>query len=137
MQMNRKEIACAAVGVMLSAVGCAPSARSSALPVDGAEQNASHELDVAANKKSPHLNEAILSLISGTTRDMSSAIFQLAPKSGWSVTSNNKKLQVSIEEAYKVLLQAPEDESVHAIGIATITHDDGTTFMVRCHIEPC
>ncbi|HEY2554705.1 MAG TPA: hypothetical protein VGI15_05590, partial [Candidatus Cybelea sp.] len=104
---------------------------------DGAEQGASNEHGSPAKKQSPEITEVHLSLISGTSRDISLAIFRLAPKSGWSIASDSPKLQVSIVGGDEALLQASQDEKEHAKATATITHDDGTTFLVRCHIEPC
>lgn len=133
--MNRKEAACAAAGVMLSAVGCAPVISSSGLPVGGAEQSASSERDTSPNAMSPHATEIILTLISGTSSDMSSAIIRLAPKSGWSIVSDRAKLHVSIVNGNEALLEAPQHEKVQLIAIATISHDNGFHFLVRCHIE--
>ena len=131
--MNRKEAACGAVGVMLSAVGCAPL-RSSALPVGGVEQGASSKRNASPNEKFPHVTEMFLSLISGTTRDTSRAIISLAPKSGWSIASDRSKLRVSIVDG-DAHLEAPQHEKVQLIARATISHVDGTSFLVRCHIE--
>jgi hypothetical protein len=126
--MNRKEMGCAVVGVVLGAAGCAPAVKSLAVPIADAET-------AAQAAKKPHLSEAILTLISGTSNDMSSAIFRLEPNSGWSISSNDARLQVSLENGHVALLQAPEDEKVQFVGIATIRHVDGLHFRVRCHVE--
>lgn len=134
--MNRKEVACAAVGAMLSAAGCAPAMRSSTLPVGSAEQNAPNARSASPNAMSPHVTEMKLSLASGTTKDNSSALIYLAPKSGWSIVSDRPKLHVSISDGHVALLEAPQYEKVYLVGTATISHVDGTHFLVRCHIEP-
>lgn len=134
--MNRKEAACAAAGVMLSAVGCAPVVRSSALPAGPVEGGASSERNASPNVKSPHVTEVFLSLISGTTKDISSAVIRLAPKSGWSITSDSPKLHVSIDNGHVANLEAPQHEKVQLVATATISHVDGPEILVRCHIEP-
>ncbi|HKU81092.1 MAG TPA: hypothetical protein VJP76_02895 [Candidatus Tumulicola sp.] len=129
--MNRKELACAAVGAVLGAAGCSPALRSLAVPAANAESAAARGLVAGV----PHLEEAVLSLISGTTRDVSTALFHLLPKSGWSITSSDSRLAVSIENGHVAVITAPEDERVHFIARATISHDSGTEFTVRCHVE--
>jgi hypothetical protein len=131
--MNRKEMGCAVVGAVLGAAGCAPAVKSLAVPVADAETAGSTAAQAAKNM--PHLSEAILTLISGTSNDMSTAIFRLEPHSGWSVSSNDPRLQVSLVDGHEALLQAPEDEKVQFVGIASIEHVDGLHFKVRCHVE--
>ena len=78
--MNRKEMACAAAGAVLGAAGCSPAMKTFALPEAGAAETAS----IAGGTpvaNTPHLEEAVITLISGTTRDASSALFHLLPKS--------------------------------------------------------
>lgn len=134
--MNRKELACGAVGVMLSTVGCASATRTSALPVGGLDQSAAAERSISPAEASPHVSEVLLSLISGTPQDISSAIFRLRPKSGWSIVSDNPKLYVEMRNGHVALLEAPQDEKVQLVATATISHPDGTHFLVRCHIQP-
>jgi hypothetical protein len=131
--MNRKEMGCAVVGAVLSATGCSPAVKSLAVPAANAEETASTVAPLAKN--SPHLSEVIFSLISGTTKDISSAIFRLEPHTGWSISSNDPRLQVSLENGHVALLQAPEDQEVQFIGIASISHVDGMHIRVRCHVE--
>jgi len=131
--MNRKEMGCAVVGAILGVSGCSPAAKSLTVPVANAEGTASTIAPAAKN--TPHLSEVLLSLISGTAKDISSAVFRLEPSSGWSVTSNDSRLEVSIDNGRAVILQAPENEEVHFIATATIRHVDGMHFTVRCHVE--
>ncbi|MGC1380429.1 MAG: hypothetical protein WA814_05345 [Candidatus Baltobacteraceae bacterium] len=131
--MNRKEMTCTAVGVLLGAAGCSPAVKSLAVPVANAEETAA--ANVAPVPKVPHLGEVLLSLISGTTKDISSVVFRLAPDSGWSVVSNNPRLDVSMERGHIATLQAPEDKQEQFVATATISHSDGTQFLVRCHVE--
>ena len=130
--MNRKELVCAAVGAVLGAAGCSPAMKSLAIPV----ANADERQTVAASRPQivPHI-ERCSDLISGTTKDIASAVVHLAPKSGWSIASNDPRLQVEIQNGHAAILQAPEDKKVHFIAVATISHEDGTEFRVRCHVE--
>ena len=129
--MNRKELACAAVGAILGAAGCSPAMTSLALPAANAEPAPTRGLGAGV----PHLEEAVLSLISGTTRDVSTALFRMLPKSGWSITSSDSRLAVSIENGHVAVITAPEDRKVQFIAQVTISHDSGTEFTVRCHVE--
>ncbi len=132
--MNRKEMACAAAGAILGAAGCSPAMKTLALPEAGAAETAS----IAAGTpvaNTPHLEEAVITLISGTTRDASSALFHLLPKSDWSAASSDPRLQASVDRGHVVVLQAPEDEKVWFVAIVTISHPSGTEFLVRCHVE--
>ncbi len=133
--MNRKELACAAVGAVLGAAGCSPAMRSLAVPAVNAEERAPAIGDRLAVENTPHVAEAVITLISGTTRDASSALFHLLPKSGWSISSSDPRLQVSIDDGRVATLIAPEDEKVVFIAKATISHTSGTQLVVRCHVE--
>jgi hypothetical protein len=133
--MNRKEMACAAVGAVLGAAGCSPAMRSLAVPAANAEGTSSIVANAPPVVNTPHLTEVLLSLISGTPRDVSSVIFRLEPASGWSISSSDPRLQVSMERGHVAILTAPEDEKVHFIATATITHPNATPFLVRCHVE--
>ncbi len=133
--MNRKELACAAVGAVLGAAGCSPAMRSLAVPAVNAEERAPAIDDRLAVENTPHVEEAVITLISGTTRDVSSALFYLLPKSGWSISSSDPRLQVSIEREHVATLIAPEDEKVMFIARATISHTSGMQLVVRCHVE--
>lgn len=132
--MNRKELACAAVGAVLGVAGCSPAMKSLAVPVANADETAT-VAGMTPAKIAPHIEEVLLSLISGTTKDIASAVVHLAPKSGWSIASNDPRLQVEIQNGHAAILQAPEDKKVHFIAVATISHEDGTEFRVRCHVE--
>ena len=77
----------------------------------------------------------MITLISGTTRDVSTALLHLVPKSGWSISSSDSRLQVSIERGHVATLIAPEYEKVVFIAKVTISHASGTQFVVRCHVE--
>jgi hypothetical protein len=123
--LNRKELAYAAVGVALGAAGCSPQMKSLVVPAANAEERA----------ETPHLETAVLTLISGTTRDASSALFHLQPNSGWSIVSSDPRLDVSIANNHTATLVAPEDEKVTFIAHVTISHTSGTEFNVRCHVE--
>jgi hypothetical protein len=133
--MNRKEWACATVGTVLGAAGCSPAMRSLAVPAVNAEGRAPAINDQRAVENTPHLEEAVIALISGTTRDVSSALFRLVPKSGWSISSSDSRLEVSIANGHVATLVAPENEKVRFIAKVTISHTSGTQFMVRCHVE--
>ena len=133
--MNRKELAYAAVGVTLGAAGCSPAMKSLVVPAANAEERTAAIADGLALENTPHLEEAVISLISNTTRDVSSALFHLLPKSGWSISSSNPKLQVSINNGHVATLVAPEDEKAQFIAIVTISHASGMEFVVRCHVE--
>ncbi len=123
--MNRKELAYAAVGVALGVAGCAPQMKSLVVPAANAEERT----------ETPHLEEAVITLISGTTRDVHSALFHLSPKSGWSIVSSDPRLAVSINEGRVAVLEAPQYEKVMFIAKVTISHTSGQQFMVRCHVE--
>ena len=131
--MNRKEMGCAVVGAVLGAAGCTPAVKSLAVPVANAET--AESTMAPATKEIPHVSEAILTLVSGTTKDMASAIIRLSPNTGWSISSNDSRLQASLDNGHVALLQAPEDEKVEFVGIASIKHVDGLHFKVRCHVE--
>jgi hypothetical protein len=133
--MNRKELACAAVGAALAAAGCSPAVRSLAVPAANADEGTAAIPGRLAFENTPHLEEALITLISGTTRDASSAVFRLLPKSGWSVSSSDPRLQVEIQNGHVAALEAPQDEKVAFIARATISHTSGTQFVVRCHVE--
>jgi hypothetical protein len=133
--MNRKELAYAAVGVALGAAGCSPAMKSLVVPAANAGERAAPIVGRLAFENSPHVEEAVITLISGTTRDVSSALFHLLPKSGWSVSSSDPRLQVSINDGHVATLVAPEDEKVEFIAKATISHTSGTQLLVRCHVE--
>ena len=107
--MNRKEMGCAVVGAVLGAAGCSPAVTSLAIPPASAEGAASVS---RADAKEPHLVEIHLSLISGTTKDISSAEFKLTSHTGWSITSNDPRLQATIKSGHVAVLQAPEYEEV-------------------------
>jgi hypothetical protein len=134
-EMKRKELAYVAVGVALGAAGCSPAMKSLAVPAANAEEGTAVIPSRLAFGNTPHLEEAVITLISGTTRDASSAIFRLLPKSGWSVSSDNPQLQVSIENGHVAILEAPQNEKVMFIARATISHTSGMQFVVRCHVE--
>ncbi len=133
--MNRKELACAAVGAVLGAAGCSPAMRSLAVPAVDAEERSKAIGDRVAPESTPHLEQAVITLISGTTRDASSAVFHLLPKSGWSISCSDPRLEVSIVNGHVATLVAPENEQVAFIAIVTIAHSSGTDFTVRCHVE--
>jgi hypothetical protein len=133
--MNRKEWACATVGTVLGAAGCSPAMRSLAVPAVNAEGRAPAIDDQRAAESSPHLEEAVITLISGTTRDVSTALFHLVPKSGWSISSNDSRLEVSINNGHVATLVAPQNEKVMFTARVTISHTSGTHFVVRCHVE--
>lgn len=133
--MNRKELGCAVVGAVLGAAGCAPAVQSLAVPAAGAEPVAPESSRNRPTTEAPRLSEAIFSLISGTTKDMSSAIFRLEPHTGWSISSSDPRLAVSIENGHVALLQAPEDQEVQFVAVVKITHVDGLHLRVRCHVE--
>jgi hypothetical protein len=133
--MNRKEMACAAVGAVLGAAGCSPGMKSLALPAANAEETSSILGAAAPVENTPHLTEVLLSLISGTQRDVSSVIFRLQPTSGWSISSDDPRLQVAIERGHVAVLTAPETEKVHFLATATISHPNATPLLVRCHVE--
>lgn len=133
--MNRKEWACATVGTVLGAAGCSPAMRSLAVPAVNAEGRAPAIDDRCAGEDTPHLEEAVITLISGTTRDVSSALFHLVPKSGWSISSSDSRLEVSIVEGHVATLVAPQNKKVNFTAKVTISHTSGTKFMVRCHVE--
>lgn len=132
--MNRKEMACVAAGVVLGAAGCSPAMKTLVVPAASAGETASIAA-IAPAANAPHLEEAVITLISGTTRDASSAIFRLLPKSDWSASSSDPRLQASVNRGHVVVLQAPEDEKVSFIAMVTISHPSGTEFLVRCHVE--
>jgi hypothetical protein len=125
LKLNRKELAYAAVGVALGAAGCAPQMKSLVVPAANAEERTD----------TPHLEEAVITLISGTTRDVSSALFHLLPKSGWSIISSDPRLEVSINNGHVATLVAPENEKALFVAKVTISHTSGMEFMVRCHVE--
>jgi hypothetical protein len=133
--MNRKEMTCAAVGAVLGAAGCSPAMKSLALPAANAEQTSSIVANAPPVGNTPHVTEVLLSLISGTPRDVSTVIFRLEPTSGWSISSSDPRLQVSIDRGHVATLTAPEDEKVHFQATAMISHPNATPFMVRCHVE--
>ena len=81
--INRaKELACAAVGAVLGAAGCSPAMRSLTVPAVNAEERAPAIGDRLAVENTAHVEEAVITLISGTTRDVSGALFHLVPKVG-------------------------------------------------------
>jgi hypothetical protein len=123
--LNRKELAYVAVGVALGAAGCAPQMKSLVVPAANAEERTD----------TPRLEEAVITLISGTTRDASSALFHLLPKSGWSIATSDSRLAVSIDNDHVALLEAPQYDKVMFIAKVTISHTSGQEFMVRCHVE--
>jgi hypothetical protein len=123
--LNRKELAYAAVGVALGVAGCAPQVKSLVVPPANAEERT----------ETPHLETAVITLISGTTRDAASALFRLLPKSGWNISSNDPRLDVSIANGHVATLVAPENEKAEFIAKVTISHTSGTEFMVLCHVE--
>ena len=133
--MNRKEMTCAAVGVLFGAAGCSTPVKSLMVPAANAEETAATIQEAPSVRNAPHVTEVLLSLISGTPKDIGSAIFRLAPMSGWSITSTDPRLEVSIERGHVAVLVAPENEKVTFVATATISHVDGTNFDVRCHIE--
>jgi hypothetical protein len=134
--MNRKEMTCAAVGVLFGAAGCSSPMKSLVLPTANAEETPATIREApSVRNASPHVTEVLLSLVSGTAQDIGSAVFRLAPTSGWSVTSNDPRLGVSIERGHVAILEAPPNEKVQFVATATISHVDGTTFDVRCHVE--
>lgn len=131
--MKRKEMGCAVVGAVLGAAGCSPAVTSFALPVASAEDGASV---TGTGAKEPHVVEIHLSLISGTTRNISSVEFRLEPKTGWSISSSDSRLEATLKNGHVALLQAPEYEEVQFLATVSITHVDGMHFLVRCHVEP-
>lgn len=133
--MNRKDLAYAAVGVALGAAGCSPAMKSLVVPSANAEDGAAASAGRLALSNTPHVEEAVITLISGTTRDASSALFHLLPKSGWSISSSDPRLAVSINNGHVADLVAPEDEKVEFIARVTISHTSGTELLVRCHVE--
>lgn len=133
--MNRKEMTCAAVGVVLGAAGCSPAVKSLVVPAANAETPSSKTAGAPAAGDSPHLTEVLLTLVSGTTRDASSVVFRLQPLSGWSISSSDPRLEATIERGHIATLQAPEDEKVHFLATVTISHPNATPFLVRCHVE--
>lgn len=132
--MNRKELACAAVGAVLGAAGCSPAMKSLAIPAANADEAASTSLPSVV-KNVPHLVEAHVSLVSGTAQDIGSVIFRLAPDKGWSIISSDPRLEVSIKRGSVAEILAPEDEKVKFVATVTISHTDGTEFLLRCHVE--
>ena len=132
--MNRKEMTCAAIGAVLGAAGCSPAMKQLAVPAAQAG-TASIMDENPATKNEPHVTEVLLSLISGTTRDISTAIFRLSPNSGWSIVSSDQRLQVSLEHGHVAVMTAPEDEKVRFVATVTISNADGPHFLVRCHVE--
>jgi hypothetical protein len=133
--MNRKEMTCAAVGVLFGAAGCSSPMKSLMVPAANAEEAAAAIREAPSVRNAPHVTEVLLSLISGTAQDIGSAIFRLSPNSGWSITSTDPRLDVSIERGHVATLIAPENEKVQFLATVTISHVDGTTFDVRCHVE--
>jgi hypothetical protein len=133
--MNRKEMACTAIGVLLGAVGCSPAVKSLAVPAANAEETASTIAKAPSAQSVPHLTEVLLSLISGTAKDVSTAVFRLLPRSGWSITSSDPRLQVSVERGHVAIVTAPENEKVQFQATVTISHEDGAQFFVRCFVE--
>ena len=133
--MNRKELACAAVGAVLGAAGCSPALKSLAVPAVDAEERSQAIGGQLAAANTAHLEQAVITLISGTTRDASSALFHLLPKSGWSISSSDSRLAVSIKSGHVATLEAPENEKVAFVATVTISHSSGTEFTVRCHVE--
>ena len=131
--MNRKEMACAAAGVLLSA-GCSPGTKSLAMP-SGEAQGGSTIPAARSATTPPHLSEVLLSLISGTPNDIGSAVFRLLPKSGWSIVSDDPRLHVEIQNGHVAIVTAPEHKAINFIATATISHTDGEHFHVRCHVE--
>ena len=130
--MNRKEMGCAVVGAVLGAAGCSPAVTSLALPVADAEDAASV---TRAAAKEPQVVEIHLCLISGTTQDISSVEFRLQPHTGWSISSDDSRLQATLERGHVAILQAPEDEAVQFFATVSIKQVDGMHFLVRCHVE--
>ncbi len=133
--MNRKEMTCTAVAALLGTAGCSSPMKSLAIPAGNAEEAGATIREVASGRIAPHVGEVLLSLISGTKQDIGSAVFRLSPDSGWSITSNDPRLHVSIEHGHVATLLAPEDKKVQFQARATISHADGTHFDVRCHVE--
>ena len=133
--MNRKEMTCAAVGAVLSAAGCSPAMKSLSVSGANAETTASIMGENPSAENTPHVTEVLLSLISGTKKDISTAVFRLSPNSGWSIISSDPRLQVSLERGHVAVITAPEDEKVHFVATATISNVDGPHFLVRCHVE--
>jgi hypothetical protein len=133
--MNRKEMACAAVGALVGAAGCSSAVRSLAVPVANAGEAAPTLAKAAAVPNTPHLTEVLLSLASGTPKDAASAVFRLSPNTGWTIASDDPRLEVSVERGHVATVTAPKSERVHFIATATISHPDGTSFLVRCHVE--
>lgn len=133
--MNRKEMACAAVAVLVGAAGCSSAGRSLAVPIANAGETAPTIAKAATVPNAPHLTEVLLSLISGTTKDVGSAVFRLSPNTGWAIASDDPRLEVSVEHGHVATVTAPESEKVHFIATATISHPDGTNVLVRCHVE--
>jgi hypothetical protein len=131
--MNRKEMACAAAGLLMGA-GCAPVARSLATPAADALANSTMG-SPTSGAASPHLSEVLLSLVSGGGKDISSAVFRLLPKSGWSIVSNNPDLHVEIQNGHVAIVSAPQHKTESFVATATISHLDAEHFHVRCHVE--
>jgi hypothetical protein len=86
-------------------------------------------------QNAPHLKEVLLSLISGTTKDIGTAVFRLSPDSGWSITSSDPRLHVEVQREHVAIVTAPEHKEVQFVATATISHVDGAHFDVRCHVE--
>jgi|SRR5580700_1693666 hypothetical protein len=131
--MNRKEMTCAAVGALVGAAGCSPAMKSLAVPVANAEGTMIANAPFVQN--APHLKEVLLSLISGTTKDIGTAVFRLSPDSGWSITSSDPRLHVEVQREHVAIVTAPEHKEVQFVATATISHVDGAHFDVRCHVE--
>ena len=92
--MNRKELACAAVGAVLGAAGCSPAMKSLAIPAANADEAASTSLP-SVMKNVPHLVKLTLTWF--PARNIGSVIFRLAPDKGWSIISSDPRLEVSIK----------------------------------------
>jgi hypothetical protein len=135
MRMNRKEMTCAAVGAVLSAAGCSPATKSLSVPDANAETAASIMGENRSAKNTPHVTEVLLSLISGTNKDISSAVFRLSPNSGWSIVSSDPRLEVELDRGHVAAITAPQDEKVHFVAYATISNVEGFQLLVRCHVE--
>jgi hypothetical protein len=109
--------------------------KSLVVPAANAEGRTAAIADELAFENTAHVEEAVITLISNTTRDVSSALFRLLPKSGWSIRSSNPRLAVSIENGHVATLVAPEYEEANFVARVTISHTSGTEFFVRCHVE--
>ncbi|HEY1656052.1 MAG TPA: hypothetical protein VGF86_13160 [Candidatus Tumulicola sp.] len=133
--MNRKEMACAAVGAVLGAAGCSPAVRSLVVPVANAEKTSSIAANAPAIGNTRDEIEVLLSLVSGTTKDASSIVFRLVPTEGWSISSSDPRLDVSIGSGHIATLVAPEYEKVHFKATVTISHPTATPYLLRCHVE--